>query len=93
MHENNLYHSNTNQETYYINKKFSDLNEELQNKDKFIMSLNKQIMLLENYKIQIENLKRQNQIFEDKIRENENENSKNSIFYSEQLNQVINILH
>ena len=88
MYDNNLFHSNSNQESFYINQKLSNVTEDMHNKDRLIMSLNKQIQSLENNKYYFEQLKKQNLCYEEKVRELENENNKNSIFYSEQLKLV-----
>jgi hypothetical protein len=88
MYENNQFYQNSNKESFYINKKLKDLKEEMNNKEELIMSLNKQILSLENNKGQIEHLKMQISSYEDRIRELENDSNKNSIFYSEQLTQV-----
>lgn len=88
MYENNLHQSNSNHESFYMNQKISNLTEDMHNKERLIMSLNKQIQSLENNKYHFDLIKKQNLSNEDKVRELENENNSNSIFYSEQLKQV-----
>ena len=73
-------------------RKIKDLNDELEKKEEIIITLQTKMNNMENYKLQMENFKRQVSILEEKLRLYDNEvNSKNS-YFSEQFKTVLLII-
>ena len=81
-----MYDEENTNKTYNLNKKLEETNEQLDEKNKLILSLKLQISSLQNYKLQTENLKKQNLFLEEKLNISEIENSS---FFSEKLKEVI----
>lgn len=70
-------------------KKIKDLTEELEKKDDIIITLQSKMNNMDNYKLQMENFKRQVSILEEKLKLYDNEVSSKNNYFSEQFRTVL----
>ncbi len=74
-------------------KKIKDLTEELEKKDDIIITLQSKMNNMDNYKLQMENFKRQVSILEEKLKLYDSEVNNKNNYFSEQFKTVLNYLY